>query len=77
MLTQIFGIFGVDLLFKLNRTKTGQKQILNSSPRVRGIAIHHQIIMQTCYVSFKFLLFPDEDAQVGSMLELNLLLFLT
>ena len=32
--------------------------------------------MQTCYVSFKFLLFPDEDAQVGSMLELNLLLFL-
>ena len=31
--------------------------------------MHHQIIMQTCYVSFKFLLFPDEDAQVGSMLD--------
>ena len=45
--------------------------------RVRGHAIHHQIIMQMCYVSFKFLLFLDEDAQVGSMLELNLLLFLT
>jgi len=27
----MFGIFGVDLLFKLNQTKTGQKQILNSS----------------------------------------------